>query len=177
MFVRYPTIVFTFVYASCALGLAAASFAQDSGAVPTVTRLVQTFSTLESEWMAAVRKRDDASVRKFLAEDFEMRNGAEPGRPTPRAEWIKQSLQDAPFSSTTEQMAVHDLGNVAVVSFLWKLDVPKSSGFSRRLFVVDTWELAAGVWRVKMRYMAPAAELATRMPGVARGDAVIEKRY
>lgn len=178
MLMRYPAIVIAFLCASFAIQFAPESLAQDNEArVPTITRLVQTFSTLESGWMEAIRKHDGASLERVLAEDFEMRSGVRPGSPTARADWIKQSLKDAPFSSTTEQMAVHDFGNVAVVSFLWKLDAPKSSGFSRRLFVVDTWELAGSEWRVKVRYVTPAGESARRIPGAARGDAIIEKRY
>jgi ketosteroid isomerase-like protein len=126
--------------------------------------------------METVRNRDSAALERMLAEDFEMRTGSEPGRPTARADWIIQSFREIPFSSSTEQMAVHEFGNVALVSFLWKLDAPKSSGFARRLFVIDTWELSGG-WRVKVRYIAPTEKSATHIPGAAQSDVVIEKRY
>lgn len=175
---RYLSIVLIFLGASFAIQYTPESFAQDNEArVPTITRLVKIFSALESEWMETVRKRDGAALERLLSRDFEMRTGPEPGRPTPRADWIRQSFQETPFSSSTEQMAVHDFGNVALVSFLWKLDAPKSSGFARRLFVVDTWELEGGVWRAKVRYVAPSGEDAMLIPGVAQAEEVIEKKY
>jgi ketosteroid isomerase-like protein len=175
---RYIRIFYIFLGAIFAIQFAPGAFAQENEApVPTITRLVKVFSSLEAEWMEAVRKRDVASLDRILADDFEMRSGPEPGRPTARADWIKQSFRETPFSSSIEQMAVHDFGNVALVSFLWKLDAPKSSGFAKQLFVVDTWELEGGSWRAKVRYIAPTGEAALLIPGVAQGSEVIEKKY
>ncbi|MES1981014.1 MAG: nuclear transport factor 2 family protein [Pseudomonadota bacterium] len=162
---------------ACALQLASGSHASaDEMPVPVVTRLVKNLSVLESEWMESVRKRDAAALEKVLADDFEMRTAAAPGMPTARSEWIAQSMKQAPFASRTEQMAVHDFGNLAVASFIWKLDAPKSSGFARQLFVVDTWEQVDGNWRVKVRYIGPVATANTPIPGAATG-AIIKKKY
>src|SRR5262245_33301757 len=102
--------------------LAAVAFsapAQDAapGRVPTVTRLVKMFSELENTLGATLQRADAAGVDKLVAEDFELRVASMPGNPTPRAEWIRLSLGKAsPYR--IEQMAVHDFGNVCVVSFL-----------------------------------------------------------
>src|SRR5512141_358026 len=76
--------------------------------VPTVTRLVQLFSTLEFELMTAVTKGDTTAVGRMLADDFELRDGGMPGDPTPRAEWLRQSKGQS--VAPIEQMAVHDYG-------------------------------------------------------------------
>src|SRR5262249_45250640 len=40
---------------------------------PTVTRLVQMFTGLETEWMEAARRKDRAALERFLADDYELR--------------------------------------------------------------------------------------------------------
>ncbi|MES2073152.1 MAG: nuclear transport factor 2 family protein [Pseudomonadota bacterium] len=144
--------------------------------VPTVTRTVQLFSTLENEWIDAVQSRDVAAIKKILAEDFELRSASAPGRPTPREESISRSLQDAPFTSDIEQMAAHDYGNTVVVSFLWKLDVAKSSSLPHKIFVVDTWKQVDGNWRVSTRYAAPVEGPAKNVPGMDPVEPTIKKK-
>jgi hypothetical protein len=84
--------------------------------VPTVTRLVQIFSTLESELMTAVQKGDSTTIGQMLADDFELRDGDMPGTPIPRAEWLR--LWQGQVAVPIEQMAVDDYGAAAVVSYL-----------------------------------------------------------
>ena len=57
-----------------------------------------------------------AALEKMLTDDFELRTGASPGNPTPRAEWTRQALAKTDRSARIEQMAVHDLGSHAIVS-------------------------------------------------------------
>src|SRR5438046_1526470 len=101
-------------------GGAAASAADESPTtrIPTVTRTVKIFTELESAISSGIHRRDAAVLQKMLSEDFELRVGALPGNPTPRAQWIDGVLSEAFAPTRIEQMAVHDLGNVAVVSFL-----------------------------------------------------------
>lgn len=164
----------------CSGGLAAtvepAVGAADQARVPTVTRLVKIFGTLETQWMESVQRRDTAGIERILSDDFEMRIASAPGQPTPRAEWIKQSITDAPFTSSIEQMAAHELGNVIVVSFLWKLDVAESSAISPQVFVVDTWTQEAGTWRVRTRYAAPVGNSGKNVPGAAAIATIIKKK-
>jgi hypothetical protein len=116
--------------------------------VPTVTRLVQLFSTLEIELMTAVQQGDAPAIGKMLADDFELRSGATPGTPTPRAEWLKQSQGQA--AAPIEQMAVHDYGAAAVVSYMWK------RGVRLDVFVVDVWAKSGDGWKLSVRYASPA---------------------
>jgi hypothetical protein len=116
--------------------------------VPTVTRLVKLFSTLESELMAAVQKGDSTAIDKMLADDFELRSGAMPGTPTPRAEWLRHSQGQA--AAPMEQMAVHDYGTAAVVSYLWKRKARHD------VLVVDVWGKSGDAWKLSVRYASPA---------------------
>jgi hypothetical protein len=116
--------------------------------IPTVTRLVQLFSTLESELMTAVQKGDSTAIDKMLADDFELRSGAIPGTPTPRAEWLRHS--HGQVAVPMEQMAVHDYGTAAVVSYLWK------RGARHNIFIVDVWGKSGDAWKLSVRYASPA---------------------
>lgn len=149
------------------------------GRVPTVTRLVKICSTLENDLNAAILRRDSAALDRMLAPDFEMRAGAMPGRPIPRAAWLAQALSDPPFTWRNEQMAAHEYGNVVVVSFLWNVETAAgtdvAAGFAPRLFVVDTWIQDAGNWRLGTRYVSPASE--ARVPGLPNDTGDLPKKY
>jgi ketosteroid isomerase-like protein len=124
---------------------------------PTVTRLVQLFTRLETEWMDAARRKDETALGRFLADDYELRASARPGEPIPRAEWLQGAMApDNVHSFTISQMAVRELGGVALVSFLYHEDsgaAGKDGGSS--FFVVDAWVEREGVWEVKARYANP----------------------
>jgi ketosteroid isomerase-like protein len=133
-------------------------------AAPTMTRNVLTFMELEKEWANAVQQHDTAALDKLVGDKFELRSSAVPGVPTPRAESLKESLALAPFKSAIGQMAVHDYGDLMVVSFLWRIDAPKEAGLAQQVFVVDTWKRNGDSWQVLVRYAAPV-DAAARVPG------------
>jgi Domain of unknown function (DUF4440) len=171
-----------FVLASTVLlGLSsAASRAQPvRSRVVTVTRLVKIFLDQESRLLDALEKRDRVALEGLLGDNFEMRLGAKPGVPIPRAEWLSAALAaDAPDVSAylVEQMAVHEMGNLAVASFLLQAADPAKKGAPPSVFVVDTWEPAGDAWRLRVRYAAPVAGKPPRISG----EAVIEtipKKY
>lgn len=144
--------------------------------VPTVTRTIQIFSTLENEWNDAVQRRDQDALKKIVAANFELRSAAAPGIPSPRAESLDHALKAAPFHSSIEQMAAHEFGELVVVSFLWKLEVPPNSVLPQKVFVVDTWKRNEGNWQVVTRYTAPVADAAKHEPGAVLGAPAIDKK-
>jgi ketosteroid isomerase-like protein len=157
------------------VGLLAASSAMAGGqatgrTVPTVTRNVLTFTELENEWADAVQKHDTATLDKLVADRFEVRSSAAPGVPTARDESLKQSLALAPFKSAIGQMAVHEYGDLMVVSFLWKIDAPKAAGLAKNVFVVDTWKRNGDNWQVLVRYAAPV-DATAGIPGALKPSA------
>ena len=145
------------------------------GRIPSVTRLVRVFFQLEGELGEAVEKRDVSGISKLLSDDFEMRVGAMPGTPISRAAWIQQSFAEPKSSPDMEQMAVHDFGKIAIVSFLWKLKVAESK-MVRDVFIVDTWRQEAGAWKLAVRYAGPAAQGDYPIPGVPIIKPAFEKK-
>jgi ketosteroid isomerase-like protein len=144
--------------------------------VPTVTLLVKMFSELENNWNDAVQNKDLATLNNIIAPRFELRSAAFPGQPTPREESIQHSLNNAPFSSSISQMAAHEFGDVIIVSFMWKLDVKKSSKIAQTIFVVDTWKKMDDKWQVVVRYASPVAEAVKNVPGAVVLEATIKKQ-
>lgn len=144
--------------------------------VPTVTRTIQIFTNLENAWNDGVKNRDIASLKKIIAERYELRTAASPGRPTPRDESMALAFKDAPFASRIEQMAVHEYGDLMIVSFQWDLDVDASSPLASKIFVVDTWKRADGDWQVQARYAAPADGTTKMVPGFDAQQPTINKK-
>ncbi len=139
-----------------------------TGRVPTISRLVMLFTERERELAARIRARDAAGAGSFLTDDFELRASSEPGRPVPRSDWIRQSIQSPSQEGTPTQMAVHDLGGTAVVSFL------QPGGANAGLFVVDVWRRAGEEWKLAVRYVAPAGGA---VPGTTASEPEIPKKY
>jgi hypothetical protein len=119
--------------------------------VITATRQVKQFLDLEMELMEAQRSGDEAAVDKFISADFEQRNSAQPGNPTPRAEWRATMRQQWPGEIWLEQIAVHDRGDTALVSFLVR------PGGKPPMMVVDAWIRAGEGWQLKVRYLSPSS--------------------
>jgi ketosteroid isomerase-like protein len=144
--------------------------------VPTVTLTVKQFTEMENDWLDAVRQRDADAINRLVADNFELRTAAAPGRPTARAEWLKQAQSGAPFESRIEQMATHEYGPLMVVSFLWKLDVAKTSPLPQQVFVIDTWRQGDKGWQVVTRYAAPVEAGAKAVPGTEPGPPAVNKK-
>ena len=145
--------------------------------VPTVTRTVQLFSTLEGDWLDAVHKRDAEALKKIVADEFELRSASAPGRPTARAEWQQQAFAAPALESSIEQMAVHEYGELAVVSFMWKIAAPKNSAVPTQVFVVDTWKQMEGGWKAVARYAATVDGASKAVPGSDLAAPAINKKY
>lgn len=155
--------------------LALPAFAQptpQTGRVPTVTRLVKVFSGLEADLVAQVHSTDAGALDQSLDPSFEMRVGAAPGTPIPRDEWIRQARAASARPPRIDQMAVHDFGEVAVVSFR---EIPAQAAPARAAsgrFVVDCWKRAGDGWKLAVRYVSDAAP-----EGVKPPPGTIDKRY
>jgi hypothetical protein len=131
--------------------LAGASSAQ--GRIMTVTRQVAQFSQAEHALADALRKNDAAATDHLLAADFELRDGASPNQPTPRAQWITVAHPEA----NAEQMAVHDYGDTVVVSFVSRTDKPAGAAY-----VVDVWRKQGADWQLAVRYQTSLGATKTK---------------
>ncbi len=136
--------------------------------VPVVTRLVQIYSENEQHLAEALNRRDSGEIDRLVASDFELRSAENIGTPLPRADWLAQSLSEPPAEVMIGQMAVHDYGNVRIVSFrMTRANAPP-------IAVVDVWTQSGNASVLKVRYTLPG-QGAERRPGETRQP--IEKRY
>ena len=141
------------------LPLAAA--AQTRSRTVTVTRQVRRFLELETALHDAQRAGDVATLERLLADDYELRAGRRPGQPVARADWLAEIRRQPPPEVVLEQMAVHDRGDTAAVSFL-----ARPEGGGAPLFVVDLWLRAGDDWKLQVRYATPVGRDAA-VPGEA----------
>ena len=141
------------------LPLAAA--AQTRSRTVTVTRQVRRFLELETALHDAQRAGDVAALERLLADDYELRAGRRPGQPVARADWLAEIRRQPPPDVVLEQMAVHDRGDTAAVSFL-----ARPEGGGAPLFVVDLWLRAGDDWKLQVRYATPVGRDAA-VPGEA----------
>jgi Domain of unknown function (DUF4440) len=123
--------------------------------IPVVTRLVQIYSEAEQRLAQAINRKDLAEIDRLVASDFELRSATNIGVPVPRAEWVEQSLKDAPQSISMAQMAVHEYGDVRVVSFLMARQAAASP--AAPIAVVDVWVQSGETSVLKVRYAAAQA--------------------
>lgn len=142
------------------------------GRVPTVSRLVLQFTELEIELAGRLRAHDAEGAGGLLTDDFELRASPQPGRPVPRADWLRQSLASSLPEGAPTQMAVHDLGDAAVVSFL-----QPDAGANASLFVVDVWRRDGAAWKLAVRFLARSSAGGAALPGVPPPEPAIPKKY
>ncbi len=132
--------------------LATPVLAQQPGKIATVSRSVMLFSNLENQLNAAVHDRKSAVLEKLLAPNFEQRDQTSPGKPLPRVDWMRNALAKPKVDAEPSQMAVHDYGNIAVVSFL---------DAAQHEFIVDVWSKAADGYVLSVRYASASGGTAT----------------
>jgi hypothetical protein len=155
---------------------APASWAQQvRSQIPVVTRLVQIYSDAEQRLAAAVNRKDTGEIDRLVADDFELRSAANIGTPVPRADWLAQSFKEAPLTISITQMAVHEYGDVRIVSFL--MTRTDSAHRAAVFAVIDLWTQSGERSVLRVRYAtAQPAESSVGVPGEVRQPR-IEKRY
>ena len=156
-------------------GASAADRAATGGRIPTVTRLVKQFLDLETTLANDIRSGKKEAVDKLVADDFELRVASMPGNPTPRDEWLRRLAEQPAPPARLEQMAVHDYGNVAVVSFLQAAMAGQKRDPARDIATVDVWKRNGDGWVLAVRYAGPAGA-GVAIPG-ASTEPPIPKRY
>lgn len=144
------------------------------GRISTVTRLVQNFMGLETTLLDAQLKGDAAGMGALLTDNFEMRIDVMPGEPIPRAEWLNRVLEQR-RAGQPEQMAVHDYGDIAIVSFLLKTEGKTKQAKPNAIFIVDIWKRSNENWKLATRYAASASPLS--IPGAPLKRQNLDKRY
>ena len=156
----------TAAFAVVALVVATPALAQPSPRIPTVTRLVKIFSELETRLVESAHAADTAALDALLDPAFELRVADAPGTPVPRDDWMRLARASTETHPRIAQMAVHDFGDVATVSFADAAAAPAR-------FIVDVWKREGDGWKLAVRYQSDV----TAAKAGARSAPRIEKRY
>ena len=150
------------VLAACAEGPVAAwaaGVAPTGHGIVTMTRGMRMFGDAETALIVAMKSRDTAALDKLVGPTFEQRSQDAPGAPLARDEWVAQAGAAAAKSTGLQQMAVHDYGDLSVVSFLWTRQAPQASAF-----VVDVWQRGElGQYVLMTRYFSPLPAASGKM--------------
>lgn len=164
----------------CMFSLAAlaAPISEEVARVPTVTRLVKAFAELETGIITAFKQKNRAQLKQLIDQDFEMQVASQPTDPVPASEWIKASMAEASaYSYDFSQMSVHDLGQAAIVSFIWNSSDTAQQNPSADISIVDVWKKEGAGWKLAIRYAGAAQNRDFRFPGFTGDEPVIEKKY
>jgi len=156
----------TAALAAVALAATAPVLAQPSARIPTVTRLVKIFSELETRLVDSAHAGDASTLDAMLDANFEMRVADTPGTPVPRDEWIRRARASGETQPRLAQMAVHDFGDLATVSFAEAATKPPR-------FIVDIWKREGDGWKLAVRYQSDV----TATKAGAQKPPHIEKKY
>jgi hypothetical protein len=140
-----------------AAAFAAPALAADDAApivkrIGTMTRGARVFGDAEDALVAALKSQDAAALERLVAPDFEQRTQGAPGTPVPREDWIKRGPGEVAHATGLRDIAVHDYGDINVVSFTWTREPPQASAF-----VVDVWQRKPGggdAWQLSTRYQS-----------------------
>jgi hypothetical protein len=162
--------IFALVLAALFVMPALAQPSPQTTRVPTVTRLVKLFSELEAGLVASAHSTDAGVLDRMLDPSFEMRVDSAPGTPIPRDAWMRQLRASTGQPPRIEQMAVHDFGDVAVVSFR---ETASDAALHPR-FVVDCWKRDGDAWKLAVRYLSAAPSSGTKRSAPSK---TIDKRY
>jgi hypothetical protein len=146
--------------------------------VPTVTRLVQIFSQLESEVITALKQKDQAKLSKLMDQNFQLQVALKSADFVPLSKWLNTSLAEAhSYSYNLSDMAVRDLDQVVMVSFAWKPYETSKKMAPSEVFVIDVWKKEGADWKLALRFASTAPKHDVRFPGFTFADGIIEKKY
>ena len=167
-YMRIQTLVL--VMAAVVLVGAPGVGAAQSSRIETRTRLVSQFSTLQTQWLEAIKKKDTAALDRLLSEDFEIWTPAHSG-PLPREDWQTQAFAEDLKTYRVTGMAVKSpRDGVAVESFrLVTTTSVDGEDVTQQFFVVNLWVSEKDSWRCTDSYLSRVAAGPTSAPTMPTG--------
>ena len=103
------------------------------------TRSVSRYLDLERALQEGLIGRNAVAVRALLADDFELRTAASPDVVT-ADDWLRRELRATTRDYVVRDLAVRELDDMVVVSFLLEPPLLKPpAGTRATLFVIDVW--------------------------------------
>ncbi len=122
------------------------------GRIETATRGVVRYKGLEKAIVQAEQNKDSEALKRFIADDFEVRS-AEQNEPVPREVWEQQGESANINWFQIRDVAVHEFGDIAVVSFLLdRRGMVSGKTLPPTVFVVDVWRQPEG--KLAVRYVS-----------------------
>lgn len=161
------SVLIVFVTLAGAQDAAPTGGRQSPGHIVTRTRTVAIFSDLEERLMAAVQKKDQATLSALFADDFELRNASDPATPVPRDAWLAALTASDLRDFRISQMAVHlyDETTAAVSMHYWQNALVEGKERASNAFVVDIWRKSGNDWKLAVRYCSSTAPPSSANPG------------
>jgi hypothetical protein len=146
--------------------------------IPTVTRLVKSFTQLEFDIITAFKENDQTKLSQLIAQDFEMQVPSKSDDPIPLSVWLETSVgEGSSYKYDITNMSVYDLGQSAIVSFEWMPFEAGKNTTSPKFFIVDVWKKEAVDWKLAIRYSEAVQKSSQKYPGFSQPDEIIEKKY
>jgi ketosteroid isomerase-like protein len=122
------------------------------GRIETATRGVVRYKGLENAIIQAEQNKDAEALKRFIADDFEVRS-AEQNEPIPREVWEQQAESASLNWFQIRNVAVHEFGDTAIVSFLLdRRGMANGKAVAPTVFVVDVWRQREG--KLAARYVS-----------------------
>jgi ketosteroid isomerase-like protein len=109
---------------------------------------MQTVAALDTEYQAAVKRNDAATMDRILADDFVLVNGR--GRVSNKADLLKEARSKAVIFEHQEEstQTVRVWGSTAVVTaLLWLKGTNQGKPFDYKLWFSDTYVRTPSGWR------------------------------
>jgi ketosteroid isomerase-like protein len=171
-------LIFLGLSAMLGSAMAAEQAATGGRGGPVPTRNVAIFTKLENAWIDAIQRHDAEALAHIVSDDFEIRSTPVPGVPTARDEALRAWAQLPARQAAIGQMAVHEYGELMVVSFVLKLGegAAAAPASPQSYFVVDTWKRAGDSWKASVRYAAPIVDGAAPVPGAMAPSAESQRK-
>lgn len=132
---------------------------QAARSVSDARSFMELFTTLEHDWMEAVRRQDKLVLDTLLAPDFILRTSADPEHAMSRSQWIQHALTTYDLESFEQRaVAIRAFMGVVVVSLI-QHQKTSGGGMERSgdFLMVDIWVANRGKWQIAARYSAPVA--------------------
>ena len=151
---------------------------EDISRIPTVTRLVKSFTQLEFDIITAFKQNDQTKLARLIDQNFELQVASKSADPVPLSVWLKTSVAEGSlYKYDITNMAVHDFGQSAIVSFAWNPFADGKNNTSPEIFIVDVWKKDGADWKLAIRFAEAVQKSGYKFPGFSLQDDTIEKKY
>jgi ketosteroid isomerase-like protein len=114
----------------------------------------QLFTDLETKWMTAWKNKDEAALRKILADDFTLTSSLSTGSLANKEEWVDKALHQyhcKSFVINKLQSRVYDKTAVVNIWFYQSADA-NGKDWSGNFLLTDVWVQKNKAWQVVARH-------------------------